>query len=113
MTASPNLVSASPHRRLWVAAAVGGLATLAESTIAFATLSSGYGFGWYDVVGTALGLLALAAVWSWPAVAAALWLSTLQFLYNGKLLISIVSLPVLLLPPTAAGLALWSWRQQR
>ena len=113
MTASPTRGQTGLPRTLWAAAAVGGIGTLVEGFIAFATLRSGYDFGWYDVVGTALGLLALAAVWRWPAVAAVLWLATLPFLYNGKLLISIVCLPVLLLPPTAAVLALWSWRQQR
>jgi hypothetical protein len=91
------------------AAIVGGLSTLAEGFIATATLLSGFSFGWFDVAGAGLGILALAVVWRWPLVAAVLWLATLPLLYNGRLLVSVACLPILLLPPTAAGLALWSW----
>lgn len=102
-----------PPRTLWAAAIAGGIGTLAEGFIATATLVSGFNFGWFDVAGTGLGVLALAAVWRWPLAAAVLWLATLPLLYNGHLLVSLACLPVLLFPPTAAGLALWSWRQSR
>ena len=113
MSARATGWSDGPQRTLWAAATVGGLGTLAEGFIATATLRSGYSFGWYDVFGTGLGVLALAAVWRWPWAAAVLWLATLPFLYNGRLLVSVACLPLLLLPPIAASLALWSGRQRR
>jgi hypothetical protein len=100
-------------RTLWAAVIVGGIGTLAESFIGTATLVSGFTFGWFDIAGTGLGLLALAAVWRWPAAAAVLWLATLPLLWHGGLLVSVACLPVLLFPPTAAGLALWPRWQSR
>jgi hypothetical protein len=100
-------------RTLWAAAITGGLGTLAEGYMAARTLVSGFNFGWFDVLGAGLGVLALAVVWRWPLAAAVLWLATLPLLYNGGLLVSLACLPVPLLPLTAAGLALWSWRQRR
>ncbi len=98
---------------VWAAAVVGGIGTLAEGLIAGATLLSGFNFGWFDVAGVVLGLLALAMVWRWPLVSAVLWLATLPLLYNGHLLVSVACLPVLIFPPAAASLAIWSWWQRR
>ncbi len=97
----------------WGAAIIGGVGTIAEAFIAIATLRSGFSFGVYDLVGVAFGLLALALIGRHPVQASVLWLGTLPLLYNGRLLVSVACLPVLLLPLLAAGLALWSWYLSR
>ena len=102
-----------PSRILLTAAIVDGAGILGEGIIGTVTLISGFQMGWFDVAGAGLGILALAVVWRWPLAAAALWLATVPFIYNGGLLVSVACLPLLLVPPTAAGLALWSWRQSR
>lgn len=97
----------------WAAAAMGVAAILGEAFIAFGTLLSGYLFGFYDVVGVGFGILPLVLVWKRPVWASLLWLAQEIMLYNGHLLVSIACLPMLLLPLSAAGLAIWSWAISR
>ncbi len=100
-------------RMQWLAAALGIAAVLGEAFIAIATLVSGYWFGFYDVVGVALGIAALVLVWKHPVGASLLWLGEEAMLYNGHLLVSIACLPILLLQLSAAALALASWFRSR
>lgn len=97
----------------WIATGLGAVAILGEAFIAFATLLSGYLFGFYDVIGVALGILALVFVWKRPVWACLFWLAEEVMLYNGHLLVSVAFLPMLLLPASAAILSIWSWYQSR
>ena len=102
------------HSRMtWAAAAVGATGTLAEAFIGTATLLSGNSMGWYDIVGTVLGVVALLLVWRHPQAAALMWLLTPLLLFNGGLLVSVACLPILLVPVAAAATALFAWRLER
>lgn len=93
------------------AAGIGVAAVLGETFIAVETLVSGYLFGFYDVMGVILGISALVLVWKRPLWASLAWLGQEAMLYNGHLLVSVACLPMLLLPLSAAGFAMWStWR---
>ncbi len=100
-------------RMTWAAAAAGAAGTLAEAFIGTATLLAGFNRGWFDVVGTALGVVALITLRRHPLTAALIWLLTLPLLYSGGMLVSVACLPVLLLPVLAAALAFFAWRQQQ
>ncbi len=97
----------------WGAVSIGMVVILGEAFIAVATLLSGYLFGFYDVIGVALGILAIVFVWKRPVWASLLWLGEEAMLYNGHLLVSIACLPILLLPLSAAGLAMVAWFYSR
>ena len=66
-------------RRLALGVGVAG--TLSEFFIGILTIRSGYAFGGFDLFGTAIGLLALLALWRHPKLAAFLWLLTVPLLY--------------------------------
>jgi len=100
-------------RSAWAAALVGALSAAAEAFIGAVTVLSGFNFGWFDLLGAVLAIMAVALVGRKPRLAAFVWLLTLPLLYSGRLLISPVCLPVLLLPVVAASLAFWSYRQPR